>query len=223
MTNYYTYLYRNPETQEPFYVGMGKRNRKFDHLKEAKTRPEPTAGEHKLNTIRKILANGKEPIIEIVKDNITREEAVELEIQLIARYGRKDNGTGILTNQTDGGDGTRGWSQEAKLVVSERNRKLGITPPAQKGRKQNRDPKFNMIPARVVSTGEKIKAAPNDIRWGTGEIVGINKGVVQDSEWRKKNAEGVSKLKWWNNGSKCIRSVECPGVDYVLGRGKVKW
>lgn len=43
--------------------------------------------------------------IVILKENISREEAIALEIELIAKYGRKDLGTGILYNQTDGGDG----------------------------------------------------------------------------------------------------------------------
>ena len=44
----------------------------------------------------------------IVKDNLTEEEAHSLEIKLIAEYGRKDLGSGILRNKTDGGEGVTG-------------------------------------------------------------------------------------------------------------------
>lgn len=220
---YYVYAYLREEDGSPFYIGMGKDNRCFDHLKEAKKSPNPKSGEHKLNTIRKLLQEGKEPFIKIIQNNLSRKQASDLEIELISTYGRQDLGTGILTNQTSGGDGYRGWSEQQKQKLRERNLKMGILPPSQKGRKQNRNPEYTAIPAKIVSSGKRIKASPGDPRWGTGEIVGINKGIVQDANWRKKNSEGVSKLKWWNNGSQCIRSAECPGPDFIRGRGKVKW
>lgn len=220
---YYVYAYLREEDGKPFYIGMGKGNRRFDHLKEAKKYPNPKSGEHKLNTIRKLLQEGIEPFIKIIQNNLSREQASDLEIKLISYYGRQDLGTGILTNQTSGGDGCRGWSKQQKQKVRDRNLKMGIIPPSQKGRKQKRNPEYTAIPAKIVLSGEQIKASPSDPRWNTGEIVGINKGIVQDDNWRKKNSEGVSKLKWWNNGSQCVRSAKCPGPDFVRGRGKVKW
>lgn len=223
MRIYYTYIYHCPSTKEPFYVGIGKGRRYADHLKEAIARPIPVKGEHKLNKIREILREGSEPLIEFVGKNLSREEAIELEIELIKRYGRRDLGTGILTNQTNGGDGYRGWSEEQKQRCRERNLELGIVPPSQKGRKQNRRPEFKAIPAVLVSTGERIKISPEDPRWKTGEIVGINKGSRHSESQRKKLSESMSKLKWWNDGVKCVRSIESPGPDFILGRGKVKW
>ncbi len=43
--------------------------------------------------------------IVIYKNNLSEDEAFELEKQLIKEYGRKDNCTGILHNKTDGGNG----------------------------------------------------------------------------------------------------------------------
>ena len=223
MNDYYVYIYYHPVTMVPFYVGMGKGKRKMAHLKEAIKDPLPQAGQHKLNVIRKLLKEGQEPVIQQVIDGLTRDEAKHKEEQLIESIGRIDLGTGTLTNQTKGGDGNRGWSLEQRRRMAERNKIMGIVPPPQKGLKQNRRPEYTAIPAIIVATGDTIKAAPWDPRWKTGEIVGPNKGKVQDTEWRRKNSESLSKLKWWNNGLKCVRSELPPGPDYQPGRGKVKW
>ena len=220
---YYTYIYFNPNNMIPFYVGMGKGRRKFSHLKDAISNPTPVSGQHKLNTIRKILREGKEPIINVIDENLSKEQAIELEMFLISFLGRKDLGTGPLTNLTKGGDGFTGWNEEYRKKQSVLQKTLGRVPPSQKGKKQNRRPEYKSIPAIVIKTGKRTKALLTDPRWNTGEIVGINNGVIQDEDWRKKNSEGISKLKWWNNGIKCIRSIDCPGENYVRGRGKVKW
>lgn len=85
MNIYYTYAYLR-EDSTPYYIGKGKGKRAWSkyhrvHLPSDRTR------------------------IQIIKDGLSNEEALALEIELIAKYGRKDLGTGILHNQTDGGDG----------------------------------------------------------------------------------------------------------------------
>jgi len=218
MNIYYTYIYYFPESMIPFYVGMGHGNRKMVHLKEAILHPTPQKGKHKLNTIREILLTDKEPVISVIDSELTKDEAGELEELLIELIGRRDLGTGTLTNQTKGGDGLRGWSEARKAAMREQNLRLGIQPPSQKGRKQNRRPEYTAIPAKVVSTGERIKALLSDPRWATNEISGLNKGVAQSPEARRKNSESLARLKWWNNGDKVIRAEECPGNDFVRGR-----
>jgi hypothetical protein len=46
-----------------------------------------------------------------LKRNLTEEEAFKHEIYMIAIFGRKDNGTGILINLTNGGDGVPGMTE----------------------------------------------------------------------------------------------------------------
>ena len=97
---YYVYLYLR-EDETPYYVGKGKGNRAFSksgrsvHLPLDKT---------------KIIFYSK---------NLTEDEAFKLEKELIKKYGRKDNGTGILTNLTDGGEGISGQihSEESKNKI----------------------------------------------------------------------------------------------------------
>jgi len=95
--DYYTYAYLRKDGT-PYYIGKGRRYRAFDGANHAIKLPP------------------KERII-FLKKNLTEEEAFKHEIYLIAVLGRKDLGTGILRNITDGGEGASGW------VVSEETRK----------------------------------------------------------------------------------------------------
>lgn len=103
--SYFVYWYRNPlKDSEIFYVGYGDHKRKCggcrakDHLNEVQKGIVST-NKHKYYTIKKILNAGKLPIIRIIKDNLTKDEAVSLEKKLRKKY--KDT----LTNIADGGNG----------------------------------------------------------------------------------------------------------------------
>lgn len=120
---YYTYILKNPITNLPFYVGVGKENRKSSSrredqhthdaikLREGKKLKKPN--KHKLNTILQILDHGLEVLVVLDEKFEIETDAFNKEIKLIAYYGRKDLGTGILTNMTDGGEGRLNPSKES--------------------------------------------------------------------------------------------------------------
>ena len=93
---------------EVFYIGIGgeskraydrvKRNRFWKHVFEKYPNYE----------------------VEILKSDLEWEDACELEIILIAYYGRRDLGVGTLVNLTDGGEGAPGHikSEESKRKIS---------------------------------------------------------------------------------------------------------
>lgn len=83
MNNYYTYAYLR-ENGTPYYIGKGK-NRRI-HNKHHKI-PLPPKN-------RRIY----------LKQNISEEKAFTHEIYMIAVFGRKDLGTGILLNMSNGGE-----------------------------------------------------------------------------------------------------------------------
>jgi hypothetical protein len=98
--NYYTYAYLR-EDGTPYYIGKGTGTRAF----------------YKYNSVVSAPLN-KDRII-FLKQNLTEEDAFRHEIYLISVLGRKDLGTGILRNRTDGGEGTSG-----KVFTEDYRRKL---------------------------------------------------------------------------------------------------
>lgn len=101
MNIYYVYAYIRKDGS-PYYIGKGKGDRAFS--KTHITKPP----------------KDKSRIIFLYK-SLNEEEAFSLEKEYIYILGRKDNGTGILRNLTDGGEGNSGRkaSLETKLKMSQ--------------------------------------------------------------------------------------------------------
>lgn len=93
---FYVYVYKDPDTLIPFYVGKGSGYRKTRHLKETK---ETTENYLKWCKIQSIKNKKQTPIIEIVFESENENECYIKEKELILLYGRKIDG-GVLTNIT---------------------------------------------------------------------------------------------------------------------------
>ena len=92
--NYYVYAHLNPKTNEIFYIGLGTGKRK-NEFKSGRNK-------HYINYVKKYGF----PLVEILKENLTKEEACSLEIELITKYGRRGiEPKGILLNKSKGGEG----------------------------------------------------------------------------------------------------------------------
>jgi len=91
---------------EPFYVGIGKGNRCYDHLSEAKRdNLYKNYSSHKKHRIKKILDLNETPNIIKLIENISRNLAEKFEILLINLIGRRNLNSGPLTNLAEGGAG----------------------------------------------------------------------------------------------------------------------
>ena len=129
---FYVYQLSNPITSIPFYVGVGKLNRRShctreqQHIIDAKRfaagKKVHNPNLHKLRTILKILTAGLEPVISRVASFDNEKDAFDEEIRLIRFYGRADLGTGPLTNLTDGGEGGLNVSAETRAKISAKNK-----------------------------------------------------------------------------------------------------
>lgn len=112
---FYVYVYFTPlklrnGQPEPFYVGKGSGNRYLAHLKESFIRND--SNKLKVHILEKIKRAGLEPIIVKVFESTDEAAVKQVEMQLIAQYGRRDLGLGPLANLTDGGDGSAGAIQD---------------------------------------------------------------------------------------------------------------
>ena len=131
----YVYRHIRLDKNEPFYIGIGS-DKAYERSRERYNR----------NGLWKIIANKSNIEIEILLDGLNYNDAKEKEKEFIALYGRKNNGTGILTNLTDGGEGTLGI-----VITEETRRKLSISRMGNKsrtGQKLSEETKLKMSLAR---------------------------------------------------------------------------
>ena len=97
----YVYLYEDPKTGVPRYVGKGKNTRCNAHLKQSHN--------NRLhNMIQKRLREGFDVKPSFIVSGLTPYAACALEIFWIAVLGRDKKKAGPLFNATDGGDGAAG-------------------------------------------------------------------------------------------------------------------
>lgn len=111
MKKFYVYCHKNPITKEIFYVGKGSGNRAFYML---------SRGKHWVNYVNKYGI----PIVEFIYENLDEAESFRLEMLLIEELGRKDLGTGLLVNSTNGGEGDSGRivTKETRDKISNSNK-----------------------------------------------------------------------------------------------------
>ena len=157
------------EDGTPYYIGKGKGNRINNP-------------DHNLNL----------PPVErrkYLKTNLTEEESFRHEMYMIHVLGRKDTGTGILRNLTNGGEGTSGFipSTETKNIWSEQRK--GSNNPNWKGGIYS-DPNEYMRQRR--KSKPKPPTGPSKRKGG----VKGRKFSEETKEKMRKNNTGSSNPNW---------------------------
>lgn len=241
MSKYYVYQLRLENSKLPFYIGKGCGNRRNVHLMQCSLK-RPS---HKNHTILKAMRDGVRVVVEIIHQNLTNAEAVELEMSEIRNRGRMDNGTGYLTNHTDGGDGTPGHiksedhrrkismanrgkvrTAEQRLTYSKASRGRKLSPEhverirkMNTGRKASDETKAKMKATRVGKKrpehGPKVRAALSGVQH-TEERKENQKFAQWDRNPAWLNAEAVYD-KWVETGKPGLIRLQKHFQEFSLG------
>ena len=218
MNIYYVYQYLRTDGT-PYYIGKGCNRRAWVNQRSV---PKPT----------------DETLIQIIKDNLSEDEAYLLETQLISQYGRKNNNTGILRNLTDGGRGgvnvvnKIAWNKN-KQQTEEHNKKISN---ALKNRKFTDTHKENISKSHKGKVGTflgkhhttETKEKLRNINLGKklGEMNSNHKQKISDAlKGKSKSKNSIENQKasfkgnvWWTNGEDNKLSKNCPGPEWYRGR-----
>ena len=90
--NKVVYIHRKKTNGEIFYIGMGNSDRPYQ--KSAASR----------SVVWHRIVNKHGYVIEVIRKDLTKQDALNIEIDLIELIGRRDKGNGTLVNLTDGGE-----------------------------------------------------------------------------------------------------------------------
>ena len=151
---YYVYEHIRLDKMEPFYIGKGKGERAYDLERN----------DHHDN-----ISNMCGHAVLIIKDNLTEEEAFELERDTIEDYvfnlgygidieGHNDYNHELphLTNMTWGGEGTSGMNPFANKTEEEMEIIANKKSNSMKGKTKGKNPYANKTPEEMEIIGRKI-------------------------------------------------------------------
>jgi hypothetical protein len=181
------YRHRRLDTDEIFYIGIGKTLRR-PYRKDTR------------NTLWYNITKKTNYKVEILSENLSWEDACDLEKLLISEYGRRDLGLGPLVNMTNGGDGTVNFSKdilqylskikkgkkltdETKKKMSKIKKELGLIPPSQKGKKRSEESKLKRKNTIEINGAHNAKKVINSL---TNEIWNSAKECAEKNNINKQ-------------------------------------
>jgi hypothetical protein len=189
---FYVYAYVRTDGT-PYYIGKGKDKRWKHERRERLQTP---------NDYTRVL---------ILESGLTEVGAGAIERRLIRWYGRKDLGTGILHNRTDGGDGTSGFKR-----TEESNKKVSMAKKGTTAWNKGLTGVYTQTPQANKTRSEKLKgrSCPNK-----GKMFGESNPMYGKSvtdfmteeeifSWK----ESLKKRVPWNKGKKGVQKAWNKGL-----------
>lgn len=173
---FYVYAHFIPNEDLPFYIGKGTADRAYQKWNRSPW--------------WKRIVNKHGLEVRLLQEGLTHEQANELEIELIAKYGRRNINTGCLINLTGGGEGFVGMviTEEHRRKNSEAIKSLGENHPAK--REEWREYMRTHNPSFLPEVKEKIS---KNSAMKRPEIVAKLKGRKHTVETKKKISEANRK------------------------------
>ena len=120
------YLYRHIrlDKNEPFYIGIGTKQPRIHNSVNSEYRRAYETN-RKESYIWNNIVNKTVYEVEILFESDNYDFIKEKEIEFISLYGRINSNTGILSNMTDGGDGTVGIIKSKEQIEKHRQSMIG--------------------------------------------------------------------------------------------------
>lgn len=207
MKEFYTYAYLR-EDGTPYYIGKGRGNRIYSKQRGVKA------------------PKNKSRIIFLKKD-ITEEEAFKHEVYMIFVFGRKDLGTGILRNKTNGGEGATGrqWSEKSRdkvrLAQLGNNHATGYRL-SEEHKEQIRRAQLGRKASEKSRERNRLSHLGKRMSEVTKEKIGLANRGRKKPPFSPEHLEKLSKshkgFLHWTNGFTNKMSPDCPGDGWVRGR-----
>ncbi len=172
MNKFYVYMYMDQDNV-PFYIGKGKGGRYY---------PKKHKHGHTYDKIKSIGVDNVK--VHFLHKNLTEEDAFKWEVYWIKYLGRRDLGTGQLTNHTDGGEG-------------------GSHPAWNKGKKSSEETKQKIsIAKKGTKLSDRTKQKMSEAQKGKKNSVEHNQRISEARKGIKHTEEACQKMSKSKTGRK---------------------